>query len=131
MAIEKINAERTNKDGMLVSINQLADKIDETIDHIASIEASLDALLTSHNMLAASIQAAGPSITKADIDTLRNRVTNVLERMDPRTTLLEKIALADGKLEYNENGALVEAKPKPAKTVRKVMKKAKKAKARK
>ena len=42
------------------------------------------------------------SLAKLDADTTRNRVTNLLQRMEPRVALIEEVLIGAGMLERNE-----------------------------
>ena len=47
------------------------------------------------------------SLAKLDAHTTRNRVTNLLQRMEPRVALIEEVLIGAGMLERNEKGELV------------------------
>jgi hypothetical protein len=51
-------------------------------------------------------------LMKVDMDTLRNRVTNLLERMEPRVALIERVLLDAAMLDFNDKGQIVKAAPK-------------------
>ena len=48
---------------------------------------------------------------RLDMDATRNRVTNLLERMEPRVALIEEVLIEMGKLIRNDKGQLVKAVP--------------------
>lgn len=50
-------------------------------------------------------------LLKLDADATRNRVTNLLERMEPRVALIEEILLEAGMLTRNDKGQLVKTIP--------------------
>ena len=51
------------------------------------------------------------SLAKLDADTTRNRVTNLLQRMEPRVALTEEVLIAAGMLARNGKGEVVKAQP--------------------
>lgn len=63
-------------------------------------------------------------LIKTDDDTTRNRVTNLLQRTEPRIALLESVLIEAGFLAYNDKGEIVKAPPvepvKPKKKKRNV-----------
>ena len=48
---------------------------------------------------------------RLDMDATRNRVTNLLERMEPRVALVEEVLIEMGKLIRNDKGQLAKAVP--------------------
>jgi hypothetical protein len=54
-----------------------------------------------------------------DTNTTRTRVTNLLQRMEPRLALIERVLLDAGILEYNDKGQIVTTPPKDKEKSRK------------
>lgn len=51
-------------------------------------------------------------LIKIDTDTNRNRVTNLLQRTEPRIALIEEVLITAGLLMYNNKGEIVKTPPK-------------------